>query len=295
MIELLHKNSAKYIRYFEMYISYCFYTLCANQKSSIKNQKLLLVLLVALTCSEVQAQWTDFRRDYKYRFIARVMDADSAVVIPRCHIVNKTQNMGTVSDEFGVFTVTANVGDSIWFSSIGYARLTIAVHDSMYSNDRVIRLQPVVYTLSEVEIGLLSTYDRFKRDALNRQAQEAIKLAPLINQYDVYVTPLPNQGGINIPLGNLSSPITFLYNLWSTEGKQLQYYLSVINGTADFIIIGEKFNGFIVRELTGLENDELVKFMSFCKFTKEYLLLASEMDIRRAVMSKYREYVRIRN
>jgi len=256
---------------------------------------LLLVFLVSLTCPELQAQWTDFRKDYNYRFIARVMDADTAVVIPRCHIVNKTQNMGTVSDEFGSFMLTANVGDSIWFSSIGYARLTIAVHDSMYSNNRVIRLQPIAYTLSEVEIGLLSTYDRFKRDMLSREAQEAIKLAPLISQYDVYVTPLPNQGGISIPVGPFANPITFLYNLWSTEGKQYQHYLSVINGTAEFMIIGEKFNGFIVREITGFENDELVKFMSFCMFTKEYLLAASEMDIRRAIMYKYREYMRIRN
>jgi len=223
------------------------------------------------------------------------MDADTAVVIPRCHIINKTQNMGTVSDEFGVFMLTANVGDSIWISSIGYARMTFAVHDSMYANNRIIRLQPVAYTLTGVEIGLLSTYDRFRRDVLSREAQEAVKLAPLINQYEVYVKPLPNQGGINIPLGNLSSPISFLYNLWSTEGKQLQHYLSVINGTAEFIIIGEKFNGFIVREITGLENDELVKFMSFCKFPKEYLLVASEMDIRRAIMRKHLEYLRIRN
>ena len=240
----------------------------------------------------IQAQ----QRDYKYRFIAKVMDADTALVIPRCHIINKTQNMGTVSDEFGIFTITANVGDSIWFSALGFARMTIAAHDSMYSNDRIIRLNPIAYVLSEVEIGLLSTYDRFRRDVLSREAEEAIRMAPLISQYDVYTTPLPNQGGINLPLAYpLANPITFLYSLWSTEGKQYQHYLSVINGTAEFIIIGEKFNGYIVRELTGFENDELVKFMSYCMFTKEYLLLASELDIRREVIRKYREYVRIKN
>ena len=252
-----------------------------------------LFLFVFFACSKVQAQWMDFRKDYNYRFMARVMDADTAVVIPRCHIINKTQNMGTVSDEFGIFTITANVGDSIWFSALGYARMTIAAHDSMYSNNRVIKLNPVTYMLSEVEIGLLSTYDRFKRDVLSREAEEAVKMSPLISQYDVYITPLPNQGGINIPL--LVSPFTALYNLWSVEGKQLRYYQSIIDGTADFIIIGEKFNGYIVRELTGFENDELVKFMSFCMFTKEYLLLASEMDIRREIMRKFREYVRIKN
>ena len=67
--------------------------------------------------------------------------------------------------------------------------------------------------------------------------------------------------------------------------------MSVINGTAEFLLIGEKFNGQIVRELTGFENDELVKFMSFCNFTKDFLLAAPEMEIRRAIMRKYREYI----
>lgn len=246
---------------------------------------ILPVFLVFFGLNELQAQM----KDYKYRFAAKVMAADTAVLIQNCHIINKTQRLGTVSDEFGTFTVTANVGDSIMFSVLGYERLTIVARDSMYTNNRIVKLQPTIYYLSEVDIGLLSTYDRFKRNVLSREAAEAYRMAPLVNQYDVYIPPLPNQGGINIPFA--VSPITFLYNLWSKEGKQYQYYQSIINGTAEFMIIGEKFNGFIVRELTGLENDELVKFMSYCRFSKEFLLVASELEIQRAIMYRFREYL----
>jgi hypothetical protein len=242
-------------------------------------------LLISFALSDIQAQ----RRDYNYRFTAKVMDADTAVMIPNCHIINKTQNLGTISDEFGFFTVTANTGDSIMFSVIGYARVTIAAHDSMYTNNRIVRLKPTAYVLSEVDIGILSNYDRFKRDILSREAEEAYRMATSVNQYEVYVPSLPNQGGIRVPLS--VSPITFLYNLLSREGKQYDYYMSVIRGTAEFIIIGEKFNGALVKELTGFENDELIKFMSYCMFTREYLLAASEMEIQRAIMYKYREYV----
>jgi len=260
-------------------------------QNMIVNRNFLFLFLFFICFFELQAQWTDPRKDYKYRFMARLMDADTAVSIPNCHIINKTQNLGTVSDEFGVFTVTANTGDSIMFSSIGYVRTTIAVHDSMFSNNRIVRLKPAIYVLTELDIGILSTYDRFKRDILSREAEEAYKMSAHVSQYDVYVPPLPNQGGLNVPLS--VSPITFLYNLWSKEGKQYQYYQSVINGTAEFIIIGEKFNGLLVRELTGFENEELIKFMSICMFTKEYLLFASEMEIQREIMRKYREYIKI--
>ncbi len=245
---------------------------------------LLMVLIIA--ADVVQAQ----RKDFKYKFIAKVMNADTAVVIPNCHVINKTQNMGTVSDEYGAFTITANVNDSVQFSAIGYAKLTIAVRDSMYSNTRIVKLTPVAYPLSEVDIGILSTYEKFRRDMMAKEAEQMQNIAPLISKYEIYIPPLPNQGGINIP--GLGSPVTFLYNLWSKEGKHQRYYLSVVNGTAEYIIVGDKFNGLQVHRLTGLENDELVKFMSYCQFTKEYLLLASEAEINRMIMLKYNEYVK---
>ena len=251
-------------------------------------KEIIIVIMFVFLFSEALAQ----RKDFNFRFDARIMASDTTVGVPNCHIINKTQNIVTISDPLGFFSITANTGDSITLSSIGYETLTIAASDSMYTNNRTIHLTPAVYLLTEMEIGLLSTYDRFKRDILSREAQEAYRLAHDGEKYAPYKPPLPNQGGVNIPLfGALASPVTFLYDLLSTEGKQYRHYLSVINGTAEFIIIGEKFNGYIVRELTGFENDELVKFMSFCRFTKDYLLMASEMDIRRAIVRKYREYV----
>ena len=116
----------------------------------ITNYKLRIAvfLFTFFACCETQAQLKDF----KYRFAARVIDADTTVAISRCHIINKTQNIGTISDESGFFTVTANTGDSIVFSSIGYERLTIAASDSMYSNNRTVKLKPAIYLLSEIEI-----------------------------------------------------------------------------------------------------------------------------------------------
>jgi hypothetical protein len=255
-------------------------------------RSLFFVFFAAFVCFETQAQW---RKDFNYRFIARVMDADTAVFIPNCHVINKTQNLGTISDQHGSFTVTANVGDSIMFSFLGYERLTIAVNDTMYTNDRIIKLIPTAYELPEVRIGRFSTYERFKREFLSLEAQEAIRMEPLVNQNSLYVPRLPNQGGINVPMGSLSHPVSLLYDLWSKEGKQKRHYQSVVKGTADFMVIGNKFNGYIVKRLTGLENDELIKFMSFCGFSNSYLLAASEMEIQRAIMSKYSEYMRIKN
>ncbi len=241
-----------------------------------------LLAITALCFYPVYAQLPD----YKFRFAAKLVDADSITPIEKAHIINKTQNLGTISNAMGAFTITANVKDSLIFSVLGYATLIIAVHDSMYTNTRIIRLKPIAYNLREVQIGLLSTYNRFKRDIVSMESADPLSFT--IDPISKFEVPQANQVGINLP--GLGSPVTFLYNLWSKEGKAQRYYRSVIGRTAEYIIIGDKFNGEIVSQLTGLKEDELVQFMSSCMFSKEYLLLATPDEVNREVVRKYREY-----
>jgi hypothetical protein len=194
----------------------------------------------------------------------------SLTSIRDCHIINETQRTATVSDAYGDFKISANVNDSISFSALGYEKLIIVLTESMYNYGYVVKLKPAIYELDEVTIKPL------------------IEL-PIISKWEVYTPSLPNQGGINIPTG--VSPVTALYNRFSKEGKQKKHYQSVINGTAEFMLIGEKYNGAMVAQITGLKDDELVKFMSFCNFSKDFLLNYSPETIKRAIRQKYQEYM----
>ena len=215
---------------------------------------------------QMLSQWTP---DYNYIFRSRVLNDSSLSPIKDCHIINKTLRTGTVSDGFGDFKITANVNDSIMFSAIGFETLTIALSESMYDFGLIIRLKPTTYEMEEVTI----------RPIIEK---------PLVTKWQVYTPPLPNQGGINIPTG--INPVTALYNLFSKEGRQQKYYRKLMDKTADFMIIGEKFNGEIVAQITGLKDEELVKFMSYCNFSNEFLRNYSPETIKRAIRTKYQEY-----
>jgi len=182
--------------------------------------------------------WTP---DINYIFRSRVISDSTLGSIRDCHVINKTQRMGTVTDAYGDFKITANVNDSISFSAIGYKTITIALTDSMYTYGYIIKMNPTTYEIAEVTI------------------QPFID-KPLITKWEVYTKPLPNQGGINIPTG--VSPVTALYNRFSREGKQKRYFQKVSEGTANFMLVGEKFNGEMVAQITGLKDDDLIKFMS---------------------------------
>jgi len=207
--------------------------------------------------------------DFNYIFESRVVSDSSFTSIRDCHVINKTQRTATVSDAYGDFKISANVNDSILFSAIGYEKLTIAFSDLMYNYGYIIKLKPAVYELEEVTI-------------------RPIIEIPIVTKWEVYTPPLPNQGGFNIPTG--INPVTFFYNRFSKEGKQKRYYAKVIEGTADFMLIGEKFNGEMVAQLTGLKDDELVKFMSYCSFSNDFLINYSPETIKRAIKQKYQNY-----
>jgi hypothetical protein len=245
---------------------------------------ILLIALFPLIPAHAQ------KRDFYFRFNARIVADDSVSTALRdCHIINKTLNLGTVSDQLGNFTITANRKDSLEFSILGYEKLVIAVADSMFSNSRVIRLKPATYMLSGVDIGRFSSYEQFKRNFMNIKVDPFSMPIDPVNRFEIAPRLLPGQGGVNL-VPFYVSPITYLYNLLSREGHEMRYLQKIIDGTAEHIRLGEKFNGDIVHQLTGLENDELVEFMSGCHFSKDFLLYVPQEEINHEIMRKYREY-----
>jgi hypothetical protein len=203
-------------------------------------------------------------------FQSKVVCDSSFLSIGHCHIVNITQNKGTVADAKGEFRIQANVGDIIVFSAVGYESLRIELTETMYNYGYVAMLKPSAYTLEEI------TITQFQMNL------------PEIRRSEIYVAPLPNQGGINIPIS--ASPITFLYNKYSREAKRLRHYNSIIDETAEFMLIGEKFNGELVAQITGLKDDELIAFISFCDFSNYFILNYSMETIKRAIRQKYAEF-----
>ena len=240
-------------------------------QSQMKNLQNQSIDLWSMRDQAVRRKMEQLNPTINITFQSRVVSDSSFNSIKDCHIINKTQNSGTVTNAYGEFKITANVNDSISFSALGYEKLTIVLTESMYNYGYIIILTPKAYELEEITI---TPY------YLN---------LPSISKYEIYTSPLPNQGGINIHTG--VSPITALYSIFSKEAKQKRYFKSVIDETAEYIRIGEKFNGQMVMQITGLKDDELIKFMSFCNFSKDFLLNYSPETIIRAIKQKYVDFV----
>ncbi|WP_299228627.1 carboxypeptidase-like regulatory domain-containing protein [uncultured Psychroserpens sp.] len=99
--------------------------------------------------------------------------------VDRIHIINKTSNKFTTTDDNGVFTIPAALNDTILISAIQYKSLEIKVNQFMIQSQKmVVNLTEKINELDEVIVGKVLTGD-LTSDVQNSDAKADI------NFYDV--------------------------------------------------------------------------------------------------------------
>ncbi len=81
------------------------------------------------------------------------------------HVINKTLEIGTITDQEGYFSIRAAPGDTLIISSIQYVPYTHVVSSSDIQNDAfLIKLKEKVNTLDEVTVSQYSLSGRIEED-----------------------------------------------------------------------------------------------------------------------------------
>jgi len=95
------------------------------------------------------------------------------------HIINKTSNKFTITNERGIFVIPAKLNDTILISSIQYMQQEIVVDEIiMHAKHMNVYLQEQIYELDQVMIGKYLIGD-LRSDILNTEIRDDI------NFYDV--------------------------------------------------------------------------------------------------------------
>ena len=88
----------------------------------------------------------------------------------------------------------------------------------------------------------------------------------------------------------VTSPITALYNKFSKKEKLNRLYKELIDNEEEVDRLPKKYNRELVTSLTGLEGEELLNFMTFCKFSYYDLIRWSPEFIILQIKNKYGDY-----
>lgn len=81
------------------------------------------------------------------------------------HIINKTQGVGTINDQYGYFEIKANIGDSISLTSIQYvSKVYLVTSSDLNRNDFVLKMERIVNELGEVRISQYKLSGKIQED-----------------------------------------------------------------------------------------------------------------------------------
>jgi hypothetical protein len=141
-------------------------------------------------------------------------------------------------------------------------------------------LQRKYYEIPEVSISYFGTYKDFEFKVLNLKLENDNKINELVlKELPKLENPKPYEP-------TLGSPISLLYDLLSHEGKSRRKYLEIKEEEPRKLKIEAKYNREIVKNITGLDGQDLKEFMDTCKFSDDYLLTTSDYLLYAEIIRK---------
>lgn len=249
----------------------------------ITEPKIYLTLLLIGIVHSTFAQ----QSDSLYLMSGQVVKQDRVSPVSFAHVINVDQKWGVVSDTLGVFNIWVVSGDTLNISALGYHYKEFNVQNYM---DTLVKipLENRIYEIREAKISYLGTYKEFEYKVVNLELPD-LGINPAVENIFNYVEPPPL-----FVEPTITSPASLAYNLFSKDAKDKKKYIVLEKEEKVTEQVRKKYNEKIVKHLTGLEDVEVVKFMKFCDFKKEYILSLDEYKLYSEIVLRLDEYKKLR-
>lgn len=202
----------------------------------------------------------------------KVYDKNDSSVYPSAIIINKRTSTGKTSNPGGIFSIIGNKTDTFLLTAGGYEVLRICFRDSTPKDIYTIRvgLQMKTTTLNPVAIYPIKDLSEIKkqRDAIGKeQTRQTIGVADAFQ-----------------------SPITYMYERFSKEGKSREAVAILENEDRKHDILKELFRAYVRAGVIVMEETEFDNFILYLNLPEDFLRSASDYDLAVVIRQKYLQY-----
>lgn len=228
------------------------------------------------------------------KYSARVFDGITFQPLSGASVYNVNTQKFAFTDKNGRFEIALSLNDTLIISKSIYRQLMVPIDQKLFYGFEDFFLYYKATMLKEVTIiGINPSYEGFKKDIVTLKLPEYYKRmeeAQLSEWQKANAT--YKDGGNILSLGGqvTMSPITYLYDKYSKKSKMNRLYNEMLSYEDEVERIQQKYNRELVSELTGLEGDELLDFMMYCRFSYYDLVRWSDAQIRDKIRSNYFNY-----
>lgn len=228
----------------------------------------ILSLLLASTQYDALAQ--------RKFVLGKVLDNKTQKGLTGLSVSNQQTKQTTRTNDQGVFFLWASAGDSLIMTSLEYGRMGM-IWDGQ-NREPVMSAKKQAIALQEVTITS-------KRSEKIDKEIEAFLAEPKASK---------NMTGEEI-FAMVSSPVSLLYEMFSKEGKSRRRLAVTIQKDRKTDYANMRFNPQLVARMTNLKGQEIDKFMTFCSFSEDFILQASDYELALETFKCLRVYQQQKN
>lgn len=225
--------------------------------------RICLFLFFLLAQLPVQAQ-------QKY-ILGKVLDADNQQGIELATVVNQRTKQTTRSNKKGAFFLYANPGDSIIAASFNGR---VGIKWDGQTEDPVLFMKQTGRALPEV------TIKSKREETLHREIEQLLREPEATK----------NMSADQV-LNLAQSPVTLLYELFSKRARSDRKVLVLMQQARRRKLANYRLE-LIAAQATRLRGEELERFLAFCSFDEDYLLMATEYDLTYEMLQTYKAFKR---
>lgn len=175
---------------------------------------------------------TGFARAQQTSYIqinGTITEARTKQPLPNITVINKRLWRGTVTNETGNFRISVLPGDTIYFRSVGYITKLYPVPVNTPDEATIqITLEEGNILLEEIQVTIGPDYEKVNRYLRNQkkkpEPRAVVKAAP--------PKPLYEEKVFTPPPANLASPISFIYDQLSKEGRDRRKLQEILDQQA---------------------------------------------------------------
>lgn len=186
-------------------------------------------------------------------------------------IYNARANYMVSTNNLGIFTILASLGDTLVIGGPGYMDQKFAVNDF---KDVLLYLQPS-NTLNEVQIKSESVKQRLA------EAENAYR------KKGIYYKGRPPLR-LLLPFGG--SPVTFFYELLSKDGRRARRFGDFAQSEADYYEVASRFNDYAIKSTVPIKDEELESFKTDFWPKAEQVKTWNDFDLYSYIKRSYRQF-----
>ncbi len=188
-------------------------------------------------------------------------------------VVNILTQQGTTTNDNGVYTIAANPGEMIAYSSVGYKTVKKIKPQSVIVATLNVIMEPAAYQLKEFQLRPGNLVTQYQLDSAERRSTYQVPLR------------FPHSNPFNSPISAIAEKFTPL------SKEKFRFQKEFKEGETEKFI-DTRYSPELVNTLTGFTGDTIGHFMYAYPMPYDFARSATDLEIKMWIRSNYREWMK---